>query len=53
MIDILNKSYISIQVEYKTQVLILYTSNHKNVHYININSLCGKDTTVERWKRRT
>jgi hypothetical protein len=53
MINILNKSYISIPVEYKTQVLILYASKYKNVHYININSLCGKDTTVKRWKRRT
>jgi hypothetical protein len=51
MIDILNESYIPINIIYKKQALTIYLAIHIDRMYININSLCTQNLTTDRWKR--
>jgi len=52
MIDNLVNSYVTVRISYKGNSVFLYLSKHDNCMYLNINSLCDRIITVERWKRR-
>ena len=53
MINILNRSFIPIQVEHKDSTILVYVATYNKRIYLNINSLCdSKNITVNKWKRR-